>query len=221
MLGDILLITEGHERAARGIVQRLPEPVPDKLVVAIGGESGSGKSELGHLCSRYLKERAVRAKVLHTDNYYRVPPADRTAHRQAAGFESIGLAEYDWPLLERHLDDFRHGRKSHMPCIDILTDQVDTLQTDFADIRILLLEGLYAVKAPADVRVFIDLTYHQTKKAQVLRGKERVNEFRRGVLEAEHQAVLALRPLADLLVTDTSDVQDARARAAGGPGEEA
>jgi uridine kinase len=210
MLGDVLLITEAHERAARAVVERLPRPLPDRLVVAIGGESGSGKSELGHLCSRYLKECDLRAKVLHTDNYYRVPPADRTAHRQAVGFESIGLAEYDWPLLERHLDDFRQGRKSHMPCVDILTDQVDTLQTDFADIRVLLLEGLYAVNAAADVRVFIDLTYHQTKKAQVLRGKERVDEFRRGVLEAEHRAVQTLRSLADLLVTDTYDVQDAR-----------
>lgn len=210
MLGDVLLITDQHERAAQQIVDRLPEPLPDRWVVAIGGESGSGKSELAHVCSRLLKGRGSRAKVLHTDNYYLVPPADRTAQRETAGFESIGLAEVDWPLLEQHLDDFRQGRSATLPCIDILTDQVDRLVTSFAEVPVLVLEGLYAVHAPADLRVFIDLTYHQTKKAQVLRGKEPQNEFRRRVLEAEHRAVRSLRPLADLVVTDRYEVVDGR-----------
>ncbi|MBW2527024.1 MAG: uridine kinase [Deltaproteobacteria bacterium] len=206
MLGDVLLIGANHEQAARAILERLPDPLPARLVVAVGGESGSGKSELAHVTSRLLKERGTLAKVLHTDNYYRVPPAERTAHRQAAGFESIGTDEYDWPLLEQHLDDFRHGRRATLPCIDILTDQVDALETDFGPIPVLLLEGLYAVKAPADVRVFIDLTYHQTKKAQALRGKEPQNEFRRHVLEAEHRAVRSLRPLAHWLVDERYQV---------------
>jgi len=211
MLGDVLLIGEKHERAARQLVERLLERDLSKVIVAVGGESGSGKSELAHLTARYLKEAGHRAKILHTDNYYRTPPAERTDQRRRDGFESIGLGEYDWELLQRHLDDFRADRRSSMPCIDILTDQVDTLSTDFADIEVLVLEGLYAPKAQADVRVFIDLTYHDTKKAQVLRGKEPQNEFRRGVLEAEHRAVRSIRPLADLLVNKDYDVVDARA----------
>ena len=55
MLSDVLLIAEKHERAARQIVDRLLEGELDKLVVAVGGESGSGKSELAHLVARYLK----------------------------------------------------------------------------------------------------------------------------------------------------------------------
>jgi uridine kinase len=59
-----------------------------------------------------------------------------------------------------------------------------------------------------DVRVFIDLTYHETKKAQAVRGKEPQNEYRWAVLEQEHQMVQALRPTAQLLVTPEFEVKE-------------
>ena len=49
--------------------------------------------------------------------------------------------------------------------------------------------------------MFIELTYHETKKAQVVRGKEPQNEYRARVLEQEHQMVQALRPRAHLLIS--------------------
>lgn len=209
MLSDVLLIADKHERAARQIVDRLLGRDLRKCIVAVGGESGSGKSEIAHLVAKYLKDAGHRTKILHTDNYYRTPPADRMTQREHEGFRSIGPDEYDWPLLERHIDDFRTDRTSTMPCIDILTDQVDSLRTDFSVIEVLVLEGLYAPKAEADVRIFIDLTYRETKKAQLLRGKEPQNELRRRVLEAEHLAVQAIRTLANLLVDKDYDVVDA------------
>lgn len=72
------------------------------------------------------------------------------------------------------------------------------------------MEGLYPLKADADLKIFIDLTYHDTKKAQVLRGKEPQNEFRLHVLQREHEVVQSLRPLADLIVTKDFDVIEAR-----------
>jgi uridine kinase len=89
-----------------------------------------------------------------------------------------------------------------MPCIDLLTDQEDRLITSFKGLRYLIIEGLYAIKAEADLKVLIDLTYHETKKAQFDRGKEPTNEFRWQVLEQEHQVVQSLRSRADLLVTN-------------------
>jgi uridine kinase len=70
-------------------------------------------------------------------------------------------------------------------------------------------EGLYPLKVDADLKVFIDLTYHETKKAQIVRGKEPQNEFRLQVLQREHVVVQSLRPLADLLVTRDFDVVEA------------
>lgn len=210
MLGDVLLITEKHEKAAEQIVDRLSRIESDKMVIAIGGESGSGKSELAHVISRRLKSKGELAKILHIDNYYRVSPQERTEWRKRHGVESIGLSEYDWDLINRNIAEFRESKEAVLPCIDLLTDQEDRLITNFEGIKYLIVEGLYPLKADVDLRIFIDLTYHETKKAQILRGKEPQNEFRLQILQREHEVVQSLRPSADLLVTKDFDVVEAR-----------
>jgi len=211
MIGDILLLAEKHQRAARKMEERLRAHPAEKLVVAIAGESGSGKSELAHALARLLKDVPRTAKILHLDDYFRVPPAERTAWRQHHGIAAVGDGEIDWPRVERHVDAFRRGERATLPSIDLLTDQTDQLTTDFAGIPVLIVEGLYALRAPADVRVLIDLTYHETRKAQLLRGKEPQTVFRAQVLEREHQVVQSMRHLADWWVTREFDVIDGRA----------
>jgi len=209
MLGDILLITDMHEKAAGQIIDRLGKVKSGRMVIAIGGESGSGKSELAHVVSRHLKSRGELAKILHIDNYYNVSPKERTTWRKEHGVESIGLSEYNWDLIHQNIAEFRAGKEAVMPCIDLLTDQEDKLITNFEGIEYLIVEGLYALGANADLRIFIDLTYHETKKAQILRGKEPANEFRLQVLEREHQVVQSLRSKADFLVTRDFEVIEA------------
>ena len=206
MLGDVLLIEEKHHKAADQILEHLKNVKESKYIVAIGGESGSGKSELAHVIAKKLKKTGDLAKINHVDNYYKVSPEERTTWRQEHGFESIGLNEYDWDLINENIDDFLNDQKTTMPCIDLLTDQIDQLTTDYKGIRFLIIEGLYAVKANADMRVFIDLTYHETKQAQLIRGKEPQNEFRLNVLKREHDVVQSLRPLADWIVTKDYEV---------------
>ncbi len=210
MLGDVLLITKKHKKAAEQVVDRLGRIKSDKMVIAIGGESGSGKSELAHVISRRLKDKGELAKILHIDNYYKVSPQERTEWRKRHGVESIGLSEYDWDLINQNIAEFRESKEAVLPCIDLLTDQEDRLITNFEGIKYLIVEGLYPLKADADLRIFIDLTYHETKKAQILRGKEPQNEFRLQVLQREHEVVQSLRASADLLVTKDFDVVEAR-----------
>ena len=97
-----------------------------------------------------------------------------------------------------------------MPCIDIIPEQVDKLITDFAKIDLLIIDGLYAIKADdLDLRVFIDLTYQETKISQIERLKETYNKERLKVLEREHINVKSLKPLADLIVNKSYKVVEA------------
>lgn len=219
MLGDVLLINDLHKSAAQSIMERvivekkkMEDSDPDyKYVVAISGESGAGKSELSHSLALLLKSRGIRVKVLHTDNYYLVPPLLRKEWRMTNGIGSVGINEYDWGLVNRNIRDFRENRETIMPCIDIVPDQIDKLITDFRKIHLLVIDGLYAINTEdVDLRVFIELTYHETKMSQLMRGKEPTDEFRLQVLEREHINVRTLKPRADLVVNRNYDVVDIR-----------
>jgi len=208
MLGDVLLIADKHRNAAAEIVKEVLANRKDKMIVAISGESGSGKSELAHCIAKDLRKEGIMAKPIHIDNYYRIHPLERTEWRKKNGIENaVGLNEYDWDTIYRNIEDFRNSRKSTMPCVDLVTEQIDQLTTDFNSIDMLIVDGLYAINTEgADIRVFIELTYHETKKAQVVRGKEPQNEYRMQVLEREHQVVQSLKNKANILVNKDYNV---------------
>ena len=208
MLGDVLLIEDKHRIAGDAIIQKILERKKDKFIIAISGESGSGKSELAHVIAKGLRKHGIMAKPLHIDNYYRIHPLERTEWRKKNGIENVvGYGEYDWETIYRNIEDFKNNRKSTMPCVDLVTEQIDQLTTDFKGIDMLVIDGLYAIKTEgADLRVFLELTYHETKKAQVVRGKEPQNDYRMAVLEQEHKMVQALKPKADILISKEYEV---------------
>ena len=218
MLGDILLIQETHKKAAAQIKRVMMSDCTAKgkgykYIVAIAGESGSGKSELSHSLAKLLKPEKIRVKILHTDNYYIIPPLLRNEWRKNQGIKSIGINEYDWSLIQQNIREFKEDREAMMPCIDIIPEQVDKLITDFRKVDVLVLDGLYAIKTDhVDLRVFIDLTYHETKMTQIIRGKEPMNDWRAKVLEQEHINVSSLKPLADLIVNKNYEVVPANGK---------
>ena len=208
MLEDVLLITDADREVARTLAAEILKRRMNKFIIAISGESGSGKSELTHVIARELKKVGVVAKPMHIDNFYRILPLERTAWRTRYGVENVvGYDEYDWERINATLDDFRNDRKSTMPCVDLVTEQVDQLTTDFSVIEMLIIDGLYAIKTEGvDMHIFLERTYQDSRKAQLARGKEPQNEFRTSVLMQEHKMVTGLKPLADILVTKEYDV---------------
>jgi uridine kinase len=203
MLGDVLLITEKHEKAGAKIIEKILANLKPKMIIGISGESGSGKSELAHVIAKGLRKHGIFAKPLHIDNYYRILPLLRTEWRKENGIQNVvGYGEYDWDTINRNIAEFKSGKISTGPCVDLVTEQVDQLTTDYSTVDMLVVDGLYAIKTEGvDLSIFIELTYHETKKAQVVRGKEPQNEYRMAVLEQEHQMVKSLRPKADVLIT--------------------
>lgn len=217
MLGDILLIQDVHKNAAEQIAKRVLEERAKKqksykFIVGISGESGSGKSELAHSLGIRLKREHIRIKIIHTDNYYKVPPLLLSEWRKAKGIETVGMNEYDWNLIHRNIQDFKEDRESMLPCIDIIPEQVDKLLTDFKKIDLLIIEGLYAIKSDGiDLRIFIELTNAET----LLLGKKEAstyekNEFAQSVLAKEHQNIKSLKPLSDLTINKGYQVLDAK-----------
>lgn len=213
MLHDVLLIQDRHKTAGEEIIRRILDRKKDKFILGISGESGSGKSELAFVIAKGLRKYGIFAKPLHTDNYYKTLPLERREWRTKHGIENVvGYNEYDWDAIMQNIGDFKHGRKSEMPCVDLVTEQVDRLITNFSEVDMLIVDGLYAIKAEGlDLRVFIELTYLETKDKHTkdARGKEVMDEVRWATLGQEHKMVQSLKPLADLLVTKEYEVVDA------------
>ncbi len=210
MLGDILLIQEKHKKAGEQIIQIILQQKKKKYIVAISGESGSGKTELAHVIAKGLRKHGIFAKPMHIDNFYNTDPLKRRQWRSEQGIENVvGFNEYLWDDINRVIDDFKKGRVSEMPCVDLVTEQVDKLITDFSTVDMLIVDGLYAIKTEGvDLRIFIDLTYLETKEKHTKdsRGKEVMDEVRWATLAQEHKMVKSLKPLADVIITREYDV---------------
>ena len=204
MLGDILLIQEKHKKAGEAIIQKILKNRKDKYIVAISGESGSGKSELTHAIAKGLRKHGIFAKPLHVDNFYNTLPLERRQWRSEQGIENVvGFNEYLWDEINRVIKDFKNGSLSGMPCVDLVTEQVDRLITDFSEVDMLIVDGLYAIKTEnVDLRIFIDLSYLETKEKHTKdsRGKEVMDEVRWATLAQEHKMVQSLKPMADYFV---------------------
>lgn len=177
-----------------------------KYIVGISGESGSGKSELAHALGLIMREKGYAPKIIYTDNFYKIYPKDRKKWREK-NFDQIGPNEYNWIKLESVIEAFLRSKTCIMPCVDLVSNKVDRLITRFTKTNVLILDGLYAIQAPhIDLKVFIDLTYKETKANQILRLKEPMNAFRLRVLQQEHKAVKELKHKAHLIINKKYDV---------------
>jgi|GEM_PF-3345850 len=212
MIGDVLLIQAFHKKLATEIVELIGDYDEKRIVIAISGASGSGKSELAHSISLQYKAKKCPAKVLSTDDFYATLPADRGRIRNEKGIENyVGPGEYDWPAIKDCLESFWLSMSASMPIVDGHTDQVDTLFTNFGTVEILILEGLYAIQAEgADYRIYLERSWDDTLQAQVLRGKENLDETRMRILHQEHKMVEALKPKANLLINRDLSITDLR-----------
>lgn len=198
MLNEVLLLNKGHEKAAQRIMERILPEYHRKYIIAISGEVETGKCEVAHMLGRLLKKESIKAKMLYMDSYYLIPPLERTKWRKEHGIESIGFEEIDWKTINDNIDAFLNDKTATMPCADLFTGQIDKLITDFSDIDLLIVAGLYAMKVEqADLRVFIEMTYKETIPEQIASGKEELDEFRMKVLEQEHKVVQSLKHLSD------------------------
>lgn len=201
MLNDLVNINKKHEDAAATIYERIAPELCDKYILTISGEVASGKCEVAQVLGRRYKNEGRKVKVLHMDDYYLIPPEERTKWRMKNGIEKIGFDEYDWKRIHRNVADFKNDAKSSLPCVDLITLQVDEIITDFKGVDMLIINGLYSIMLKeADLHVFIELTYRETLKEQIAEQKEELDDFRMKVLEREHEVVQSLKPGADFYV---------------------
>jgi uridine kinase len=212
MLGDKLIIKEYHTQAARKITEILTprvEASAERYAVAVGGESGCGKSETAHELARLLGEAGFGAVVFAQDDYFVYPP--RTNHeKRLEDINWVGPSEVNLGLLDDHIALAKDPNVSELvkPLSIFDEDRLDEETVDLTGIRAVIAEGTYTNSLQnVDCRVFIDRIYHDTLEAREERARDGLDEFSERVLAIEHGIIKVHRTLADIIIKKDYSVE--------------
>lgn len=172
-----------------------------RTVIAVAGESGSGKSVTAVCLAQELSWCGHVAEVVHQDDYFLRTPAANHAHR-VADLSSVGPQEVDFDRLRAHIAAFRRGENGvAAPRVDYAADCFDTHQRDFRPVRILVVDGTYVLaNVDADIRVFLEATSDDTRERRNLRNRDIISPVVDQVLAIEHPIIAAQRGVADIVI---------------------
>ncbi len=215
MKGDILKVKPHHTAAARAIYDLLAGEIkttPGRFIVAVGGESGAGKSEVAAELARLAAEDGVPAVVIQQDDYFVLPPKTNERKRRE-DFAWVGPGEVQLGLLDEDLARAREAAEDDLTKPLSLFDE-DTLATEtvsLAGVKLIIVEGTYVTSLRnVDRRVFIDRDYRVTREARAERGREGQDDFLERVLAREHEFVSKLKEGADIVINEDYSVTAAR-----------
>jgi len=203
MIGDVINAEQRHYETARKVLLLLAPLLRrgGRLVLAVGGESGSGKSVTAVCLRDLLTETGLQTVILHLDDYFVFPPA--TNHqRRLEDIARVGMQEVRMDLLQDHVDMFRAGGKSLIkPLSNYHTNEITEETLDISETRVLIVEGTYSLALQsADCLIFLSRNYLETKTQRLLRGREADDEFIERVLAIEHAVIAPLATRADILI---------------------
>ena len=215
MIGDSLLIKEHHTRMAMKIVAAIGDEIQkvkrkgNKYVITIGGESGSGKSEVAHEMQKVLNEKGIVAENLMQDDYFVFPPKTNAMKRKE-DIKWVGPHEVKLDFLDANLMDFKNGSPQiYKPLINFEEDTIGHQIMDVSNFDVLIVDGTYTTLLRfADKRIFIDRSYINTREDRIARSREEIDAFIEQVLEIEHRLVQRHKEMADIIILpDFSDIE--------------
>lgn len=203
--GERLGLDAPHAAFARSLQQRLAADFElgkgRRVVVAIAGESGSGKSITATSLAQVLETDGIGTVVLHQDDYFLRPPRANHDYR-CADLRRVGPHEVNLELLAAHVAAFRAAQNGvDSPLTDYPSDSFLVRRLDFGSASILIVEGTYVLRLPdIDIRIFLEATHAETAERRRRRNRDVDAPIVDQVLAIEHELVAPQASLAHILV---------------------
>jgi uridine kinase len=210
MIGDKIQIEEHHTRAAEEIFAVVKKKLArGHLVLAIGGQSGAGKSEIASELSRLLDGIGHKTLVIQQDDYFVYPP--KTNHNmRLKDIGWVGTQEVNLKLLDEHLAAFRSGNKQlvEKPLVVFGENRIAVEKMDLSPFDVLIADGTYTcLLKNVDYHVFIDRDYYDTREYRTARQREVIDEFSEQILKIEDRIITKHKQYADIIVRKDFSVQ--------------
>lgn len=213
MIGDKLIITDYHRSAAASVFAELKnklDTAEKPIVVTVAGESGCGKSETAAVLAELCNDAGFKALLLQQDDYFYYPP--KTNHKKRLEDISwVGPHEVKIDLIEGNIKSIVEDNKSEFtkPLVDYDRDLITEETVSAINIRVIIIEGTYTTTIKnADLKVFIDRNYRQTKKARLKRSRDPLTDFVEKVLSIEHNIISAHKSSADIIIPPPDDEKE-------------
>jgi uridine kinase len=224
--GDPPVIRPKHKKAAEGLLPylvkeiRTAQSAKERVIVAIGGESGAGKTEIAEYLRFLLRRQQMWGTTIAGDAFFKLTPAENHNARLQAYAEGyldtyLGPSEVDLQQLDPLL---KSGRKKSVREVLVPSESrrlgskryyhvpVDLTSTDviFIDLTYsLLLEN-------ATLKVFLESDYQgridEVRERNIARDPDQDFQFIIKVLEIEHHIIQGLKPNADIIVSKDYEI---------------
>ena len=203
MIGDKIIITNQDKKRAKKLLSRILS-LPSKSIIAIGGGSGTHKSELAICLQEELYKKNKLSLMVSLDDYYKIHFNFRNEERKNKGIKSVGKQEIDWSSIKTIIKKFKKGNKLFLQIINKYTNSFMLETIDSRGIDYLIIEGLYTNYLRqfklCNLCIHLEGTPKQTLKFRKKRAKEDEDDsFRKKVVEKEYQEVLKLRKYVDVI----------------------
>ncbi len=212
MKGDKIIVNEEHIKAASQIIGMLIDHITgsqDRFIITIAGESGSGKSEIATALADLLSGEGINSVIFQQDDYFVYPPKTNAEMRRK-NIDHVGPAEVHLALLDRHLKEILDMEgEIEKPLVIFEEDQITRETVKLDGIKVIIVEGTYTTLLEnVHQRVFIDMTYMDTKEKRLQRAREKQDEFLETVLGIEHEIISSHKSRADIIVTKDYRVRE-------------
>jgi len=172
-----------------------------RLVIAIAGESGSGKSVAASSLAHELAAAGYRPQVIYQDDYFVRPPRTNHDFRLLDIAANVGPQEVRLDLIAEHIAAFRRGDDVVAPLVDYPGNRFVTQPLAFADANVLVVEGTYVLAlADLDVRIFCSATHEETRDRRQARARDVDDPVIERILALEHALIAPTGATADLVI---------------------
>ncbi|MCK4465169.1 MAG: hypothetical protein KAU83_05605 [Bacteroidales bacterium] len=208
MKGDKIFVKEWHRRAARAIFNQIRKEIGEKFTISVGGESGSGKSEIALALKEMLENHGLPTGILQADDYFiYMSQVCDTLRRKC--IDLVGPGEVKLDFIDCHLRSFKQGAMDiYKPVAVYKEARFEREIMPVKDLRVLIAEGTYCTLLDfADKRVFINRDFHDTIEDRRARGRDLIDEFTEKILEIEHKVIREHKQKAQIIVCKNGTIQ--------------
>ena len=200
------MLKRAHYEVARYLIDILQPQIINNLgrfVIAIAGESGSGKSEIATVLARLLNKRSIPTIIIQQDDYFVYPPKTNERMRRE-NIRLVGIAEVHLSLLDRHLNEIIEGKTEIIkPLVMFDEDQITEKKLSLAGVKVIIVDGTYSMLLNnVHMRIFIDKTYLDTREIRKYRARERQDAYLEKILGLEHQIISPQKASAEIIITN-------------------